>query len=103
MKIRLLLLLLGFATLAFAQKPNSSLRFPVSPDMPAWAVPLYHDDVEVNVFELDLAFKPWKLTFDSLKLEMAHAGDNASDALRQPGFYPKIRQGGAPAHQLRSG
>ncbi|HOY07424.1 MAG TPA: T9SS type A sorting domain-containing protein [Saprospiraceae bacterium] len=83
MKLRLTLMLLGLSVFAVAQRPNTSLRLPDVPEMPAWAEQLYRDDLDVNVFELDAAYAPWKITYDSLKLEMARAGNDASPALRQ--------------------
>ncbi|MFN0013376.1 MAG: LamG-like jellyroll fold domain-containing protein [Saprospiraceae bacterium] len=83
MKIYLVFLLTGLSAFAFAQKPNNSNRLPVTPDMPEWAKALYHDDLEVNAFALDAAFEPWSIVFDSLKLEMAKAGDLAGDDLRR--------------------
>ncbi|MCA0236710.1 MAG: hypothetical protein LCH81_10030 [Bacteroidetes bacterium] len=74
MKVRLTLMLLGLTAILSAQRPNNSLRLPYAAEMPAWAEQLYRDDIEVNVFELDVAYRPWKITYDSLKLEMARAG-----------------------------
>ncbi len=87
------LLLVFFTCLTFiglAQKPNDSNRLPESPEMPDWARKLYRDDIEVNILELDKQFVPFKMTYDSLKIEVAKAGDAASEALKlQFGHYKR--------------
>lgn len=64
MKTRLILFLIGIATLGFAQKPNNANRLPVTPDMPEWAKQLYRDDIDVNVFELDEQFESWEEAYE---------------------------------------
>ncbi len=82
MKFKLLLLLCGLAAVGFAQNPNNANRLPLTPDMPDWAKQLYQDDAKLNVLDLDQAFEPWKRTFDSLKIEMANAGEIVGEDLR---------------------
>ncbi len=72
-------LLALLAVAGFSQRPNSALRLPETPDMPDWARQIYRDDVEVNVFQLDAAFQPWKMEYEALKREVTKAGDAASE------------------------
>ena len=65
MKLKLLLLLSGFAALGFAQKPNPSYRLPETPDMPEWAKQLYREDIKVNLFELDEEFEIWEEAYEA--------------------------------------
>jgi photosystem II stability/assembly factor-like uncharacterized protein len=77
------LFFVAFTALAFAQRPNSALRLPASPDMPDWARQIYRDDVAVNVFALDAAFLPWKTEYETLKREITKAGAGALEAKKE--------------------
>ncbi|NUO02139.1 MAG: hypothetical protein HUU01_16155, partial [Saprospiraceae bacterium] len=92
-KIYALILFACLLTFGYAQQPNRANRLPLSADMPEWARKLYNNDAALNVFELDRAFAPWQLKFDSLKAEVAKAGDGASEALKETfGYYKKYQK-----------
>ncbi|MBE2209120.1 MAG: hypothetical protein IAE84_16125, partial [Saprospiraceae bacterium] len=91
-KCYLAFMLLCMAYFGYSQPLNTLGRFPLTPDMPEWARSLYANDEALNVFELDRLNKPWQLKYDSLRIEMANAGDTPGEALRNEFEYYKKYQ-----------